>query len=610
MSASPFHRDQIWHFLFTEGLPHLPASHPARITIRAGLLSAAASLTPSLIPLIVSPKARRQLRCREFLGRELGPRSFPFAVIVAIGGGACLERITKLMKKKLNGHSCKQVKFNDSNDLTEDKESTYVTILSTVLASLVAIHLLQGQKKPGIRGANIPLTFPASTSPKTTPSLDLTTILAVRAMDGVIQHTIREYLRRYPKNRAEGIAHAHTIQQVVEHVDVLLYSLAAWRYLNIYSLSLESMLTRDTCRIIWCFFYERFRLPRSYGSWIAALGMVEPELLVAIPVLGGEDWIYGQKSTKYPQLFDGLCARLGLPTTWGDPTIIPAFGGDTADKIWARLGVINRAGVGGLPCDLVHGWTHTSSCVLNAFARFRKSFFRCIFLYLPIHLIPRLLSNPMSVIVDPFPVLRGTLYSTTFLASYISFMWYGICFVRTFGLAKLFPNISHRFWDGPRGCIFLGVAPAGLAMYIENGRRRGELALYVLPRAVRTLLAERWLRSGKRSARWSERYVEPHLQCSYCQTDTEWFLRLVFVLSMVTIVTLFKQNPASIRGVTKKVMAFMYQGWPGLRRSKTLTIEETQTPPRSDPPSDGESRPRLALDTHMVDFLPLQDTYS
>jgi len=261
---------------------------------------------------------------------------------------------------------------------------------------------------------------------------------------------------------------------------------------------------------MWCFFYERFRLPGSYGRWIAALGQVEPELLVALPALRRKDWIYGQKSTKYPRLFDELCERLTVPTTWGDPTIIPALGGDTANKVWAELGVISRAGVGGLPCELVHGWTHTSSCALNAFTRFRKSFFRCAFLYLPIHLIPRLLSNPMSVIADPFSVLRGTLYSTTFLASYIAFMWYGMCFVRTVGLARLFPNISHRFWDGPQGCIFLGIAPAGLAMYIENGRRRGELALYVLPRAVRTLLAERWLRSGKRSARWSERYAEPN----------------------------------------------------------------------------------------------------
>jgi len=332
--------------------------------------------------------------------------------------------------------------------------------------------------------------------------------------------------------------------------------------------------------------------------------------MIALPALGRGDWIYGQKSTKYPQLLDELCGRVGVPTTWGNPSIIPPFGGDTANKVWAQLGVINRADVGGLPCELVHGWTNTSSCALNAFTRFRKSFFRCVFLYLPIHLIPRLLSSPMSVIADPFSILRGTLYSTTFLASYIGFMWYGICLVRTVGLAKLFPNISHRFWDGPQGCVFLGVAPAGLSMYIENGRRRGELALYVLPRAVRTLLAERWLRSGKRSARWSERYAEPYLQHSYCQTDMKWFLSLVFILSMVTIITLSKQNPASIRGVTKKVMAFMYQGWPGLRRSKILTIEEPQMPPRSEPPSNGQSRPRLAVDTQVSNLLPLRDTHS
>jgi hypothetical protein len=235
MSTTPSHRDLLWQLLFTEGLPHLPASHPARITIRAGLVSAAASLTPSLITLTVSPQARRQLRWCEFLRRELGPRSFPFAVIIAVGGGAWLEHITKLMKKQLDDRylGCKPVKSNDSKDFTGDKESPNVTVVSTALASLVAIHLLQGQRKPRIRGVDIPLTFPASTSPKTTPSLDLTIILAVRAMDGIIQHSIREYIRKYSKNWAEGIAHAHTIQRVVEHLDVLLYSLAAWRYVSI-----------------------------------------------------------------------------------------------------------------------------------------------------------------------------------------------------------------------------------------------------------------------------------------------------------------------------------------------------------------------------------------
>lgn len=325
-------------------------------------------------------------------------------------------------------------------------------------------------------------------------------------------------------------------------------------------------------------------------------------MLIALPAIGRKDWIYGQESTKHPHLFDELCTRVGVPTTWGDPTIIPAYGGDTANKVWAQLGVISRAGVGGLPCELVHGSTHTSSCALNAIIRSRNSFFRSVFLYLPIHLIPRLLSNPMSVITDPFSVLRGTLYSTSFLASYVGLMWYGICFVRTFGLAKLFPNISNSFWDGPRGCVLLGTAPAGLAMYIEKGRRRGELALYVLPRAVRTLLAERWVRSGKRSARWSERCAGPLLQCSYHQTNADCFLRLAFILSTVTIVTLFKQNPDSIRGITKKVMAFVYQGWPGLRRSKSLTIEEAQAP-QLDPQSNGNSKPRLGLDTR-VNLLP------
>jgi hypothetical protein len=71
---------------------------------------------------------------------------------------------------------------------------------------------------------------------------------------------------------------------------------------------------------------------------------------------------------------------------------------------------------------------------------------------------------------------------------------------------------------------------------------------------------------------------------------------------MVTIVTLFKQNPASIRGVTKKVMVYIYQGWPGLRRSKALTIEEAETPSPADPPSNRQSKPGLTSDTQVANL--------
>jgi hypothetical protein len=73
-------------------------------------------------------------------------------------------------------------------------------------------------------------------------------------------------------------------------------------------------------------------------------------------------------------------------------------------------------------------------------------------------------------------------------------------------LAKLFPFITHDFWDGPFGCIMAGCLMCGSSIWIEDGRRRGEMALYVLPRALRTCLPNAWVKSGNRFIRMVERY--------------------------------------------------------------------------------------------------------
>ena len=46
----------------------------------------------------------------------------------------------------------------------------------------------------------------------------------------------------------------------------------------------------------------------------------------------------------------------------------------------------------------------------------------------------------------------------------------------------------------------------GSSIWIEDGRRRGEMALYVLPRALRAWLPNAWVKSGNRGIRMVERY--------------------------------------------------------------------------------------------------------
>lgn len=57
----------------------------------------------------------------------------------------------------------------------------------------------------------------------------------------------------------------------------------------------------------------------------------------------------------------------------------------------------------------------------------------------------------------------------------------------------------------------------GGSIWIEKGKRRGEIALYVLPRALRSLLKKSWVRNGSKSFKIIERYVlldVTYLECT------------------------------------------------------------------------------------------------
>lgn len=107
---------------------------------------------------------------------------------------------------------------------------------------------------------------------------------------------------------------------------------------------------------------------------------------------------------------------------------------------------------------------------------------------------------------DPFPILSSLIRSASFLSTFVSSVWFSVCFVRTIFVARLFPHISHNLLDGPQGCILAGCLVCGTSIGIERGKRRGEIALYVLPRAIRACLPHKLVTSGSWSMRVAERF--------------------------------------------------------------------------------------------------------
>ncbi|KAF9270214.1 hypothetical protein L218DRAFT_849302 [Marasmius fiardii PR-910] len=506
------------------------------------------SLGPSLIPVGTSlfkslafgkgslSKTWRILK--KVLRRELGYDGFAFAVTLAVWGGLRIGSFWNSLSTKARDESGKS---RCSLSFLNQKLSSYQRgFVSYAFTSTIAFYLLQSGRqrserlqtrslRPGNNPAFplIPYTPPTSTS-KASPTLDLTLLLVVRALDVVVQSLIRRKCRVYSSNPDEKVKDGEKIR--LDAISTKIDAFAFWAC---------------SARIMWCFFYEPQRLPQSYVRWIGALANVDKRLLCTLRYLREGTWSYVNGSTAYPTILTTYAKDLGYPESWGDPSKLPPTGLES--QIWKKLGVVGREGRGGLPCELVHGGEGKTlgleaSCLANAGVRGCKAFLEALAIYLPAHVVPVLITRPSSLLRPHRALLTviGACRSATFLSTFISSYWFAVCFTRTIGLARLFPYVSHEFWDGPFGCILAGCLICGSSIWIEKGRRRGEMALYVLPRAIRTCIPDRWARSRN--------------------SGTMALERSAFVVSAAFLLVTARDDGESLRGMSRWVLSFMMNG--------------------------------------------------
>lgn len=114
------------------------------------------------------------------------------------------------------------------------------------------------------------------------------------------------------------------------------------------------------------------------------LANIDPRILAALRAMRTGHFSYSKGFCNPPDLTTSLSVDLGYPAAWGDPKKLPAIGGILADKIWEELAVPNRHGVGGLPCDIVHGGVTGNSCAANVVIRGLHAFAEATALYLPV----------------------------------------------------------------------------------------------------------------------------------------------------------------------------------------------------------------------------------
>ncbi|PWN42057.1 hypothetical protein IE81DRAFT_290943 [Ceraceosorus guamensis] len=325
--------------------------------------------------------------------------------------------------------------------------------------------------------------------------------------------------------------------------------------------------------IMWSWFYAPERLPPTYVKWITNLATMDERLLFALRSRHKSNpyrWDY-QDTRCPPQAIDlcgSLAESLGHPYEWGDPSRLPATKQQAQQmllKARAEAAAARREGrapaiqphregkepgyimngcsgprgrgkMAGMPCEIVHCGVGGGNCWANAAIRWLRAWKVCMGIYFPVHLLPRLLFGFKGFAKQPLPVLlkvlKGSARSASFLSTFIASIWFMVCLGRSILFPKLFPHVSHSFWDAGFGPL-LGSLTCGWSVFIEEKRKRAEMALYVAPRALfacAEIAKPGWVSSGARGALWTE--------------------RILFGLSLGVITSAARHRPDLLRGIT------------------------------------------------------------
>ncbi|KAH9954422.1 hypothetical protein BC827DRAFT_1143868 [Russula dissimulans] len=525
----------------------LPNDHPLNIIVRTYPLALFLSLAPALVSSATSPKARSK-GLISILRRELSPTGFPFAITIALGGGSALRTLWKRLDQRQAGSIPRSESGSHLKPWQWQK-----SFISNALASFVAITVLQHRRRSGHaqNGVHIPLTVPISHAPtvergRMSATLDLTLLVLVRAFDALLQGLV---FRRTGEEKKQERKRRLAIASKLD-------ALAFWAC---------------SAGIMWCFFYEPGRLPSSYVKWISSLANIDDRIVGTLRAIRAKRWSYVHGTSLDPNPASVLSKDLGYPAQWGDPSLLPAYGGNAASAVWNILGVRGRGPVGGLPCEIVHGSVTGGSCTANFVIRGLHAFLEGLALYVPVHVLPILIRRPQRLLnfQSILDTLLGILRSASFLSAFVSSFWAAVCLTRTLVVARALPKISHDFYDGPFGCVMAGCLACGSSIWIESGRRRGEIALYVLPRAIRACFPDRWLRSGRKSVYAIE--------------------RIVFTASLATLLTAAVHHPETLRGLSRWTLGFVLQG-PNALRLRRKNIDPSEVRRNTTPTPDKSAR--------------------
>ncbi|UZP42299.1 hypothetical protein NXS19_010115 [Fusarium pseudograminearum] len=462
-----------------------------RPLIRAYLLGYASAVAPRLLTLVLQHVAKRRRKAANQLSLDLDDSSFFRSAIRIVKTGfnpqrfptfcAILAGGTTLLQEPL-----KSILEKTAKGLSEAGRLRLARWLATFLAAWFGLRLLHSYEGRAYTETVPPKEgSPPNTEPQTVRfagrTMDLTLFAVTRALDVVVGDVwARHKARRLASNKW-----TKTERFVSRFVDPLVFA-------------------SSSGLVMWAWFYHPKRLPRSYNKWITSAASVDLRLIEALRRCHTGEFQYG-KETGQAHLLQGMCVDYEWPLAWGDPAVVVP-----------------------IPCQMVH-MSSGPSCEYHAISRFFRAWKWSMATYLPLTLALAL-RNPSRKALRR--AIVSSCRSSSFLATFITLFYYGVCLSRT-RIGPRLPGgttIERRQHMDSGICVGTGCFLCGWSILIETEGRRKDIALFVAPRALATILPRRY------------------------SLDKEWRERLVFAISTAIVFTCVSENPDRVRGVFGKML--------------------------------------------------------
>ncbi|KAI2642256.1 integral membrane protein [Xylaria nigripes] len=403
---------------------------------------------------------------RRILYGGLDPQRFPTFCAALVGGTTLLDVLVRRLITRLK---------IQLSDVARRRVSIWI---SSFIAGWLSLRLLQSKKASAFAETKTVDGNKQETIRYAGRTLDLTLFAVTRAVDIVVS----ELWSQRQKRRASTGRKSRVDTFISKMVDPCIFA--------------------GSCALImWAWFYTPSALPRSYNKWINSAAAVDSRLTEALRRCRSDVLRYGEETGQAP-LLQSMCSDYGWPLEWGDPAATIPF-----------------------PCEMVHMGCGPS-CEYHALYRFCRSFMFAMATNLPLNLLAR-----RKDLAGLRRALISAARSSSFLASSITLFYYGVCLTRT----RLGPHIlgkhtaSHQAIDAGL-CVGCGCLLCGWGILLESASRRKDVALFVAPRALATLLPRRY------------------------PLEKQWRETLVFAFSAAVVFTCVRENRSRVRGVLGNVL--------------------------------------------------------